>query len=134
MKTIKTGILMLILSLSFTNTYGQQEIFGQWKVSCFLERNPNGSLAICGLCPTSIMDGHSLQIKDFELELDEQLVQITINGKTTGVKYTWDRSIDAISFAHEKTQYTFKVLRSSSPVNYIWKDNNCGGVFLLTRK
>ncbi len=134
MKTIRTGILLLILTLPFYAAYGQSEIYGRWNASCIFERNQNGSLTSSGLCPLSIKENNKLEINDFEFEISEQNIKIIINGKTTSVKYTLEGSVDAISFQYEKNLYIFKILRSTSVSNFILKDINCGGLLLLSKK
>lgn len=124
----------MILCTPFFSATAQSEIFGHWKVSCYLERIQGGSITFCGICATSKNDNLKFKINDFELEINEQNIKIIIDGKTTNSNYTWDRNIDAITFEYEKTNYTFKVLRSSSDSNYILKENSCGGMLLLSKK
>lgn len=132
MKTIKTGIIFLILSCSYLTTFGQAEIFGHWKASCYLERKLDGSLAICGLCPTKL-EKNQVEINDFELEISNQMLKIIVDGKSTNITYSWDSKADAISFEYEKSKYTFNVLKGTSTNSYILKNNSPGGVLLLTK-
>ena len=131
MKAIKLALLLFILTLPFLNVYGQSDLFGTWKASCFLERNSNGSLAICGICPTKISDNpHDLNIKEFELEINDKQLSITVDGKTTFARYKWDKTLEAISFEFEKSPYSFKVLRGIKASTIILKETNCGLILL----
>ncbi len=132
MKSIKTIIFLLVLSLGQLSAFGQAEIFGRYKVACFLERNQNGSLAICSICPTKL-DNNQLKISDFELEINNQFVKITIDGKSTNVTYTWNSKIDAITFEFEKSKYTFKVLKGSDSSQIMLKESNCDGMLMLNK-
>jgi hypothetical protein len=134
MKTLKlTFLLLAILFISF-NSYAQSEYFGKWHVSCFFERSVDAKLSYCGICPVNINDkNNSLQIEEFEMAIDSKNIQITAPGKDVVTNtYTYNSKTDAFTFEHNKTTYTFKVLRGTQSDHIIFK-SDCGQ-FLLTKK
>lgn len=132
MKTIRVGIILFLLSFCHFTTFGQTEIFGHWKAGCYLERNGDGSLTACSICPTSLKN-NQLELSEFELEINNLTIKITMDGKSTSTTYKWDGKLEIISFEYEKTKFSFKVLRGSSDKKIILKENKCGGVLLLTK-
>lgn len=132
MKSIKTGIIVMILSCSALSSFGQNILFGHWKVDCFIERKPDGSVAVCSICPVKL-ENNTGKINGFELEMSEQNLKIMDGTKTTSLTYTWDSKLETISFEYEKTNYTFYVLKGTSPGSFILKNNSPGGILLLTK-
>lgn len=132
MKAFKTGIIYLILSFSFLTSFGQTEILGHWKVSCYLERSQDGSLTVCSICPT-LLENNKITIDEFELDISNQFLKINVHGNSSNLAYTWDSKMDIISFEYDKSKYSFKVLRSTSASSCILKDNSCGGLLMLTK-
>ncbi len=132
MKPLKAFILLVMLTLGYLTSYCQPKFSGHWKVSCYLERNTDGSLDFCGICPL-ILGKTQMDIQNFEMVVDNDKIQIMMDKDTTHVSYTWDSKLDAISFEFKKTLYTYKILRGTSTDQYILKDKGCGGLMLLNR-
>ena len=132
MKTIKTLIFLLILALSFSKLQAQADLNGTWKASCFLERNSNGSLKFCGICPIQMKDDKSLQVLDFQIIVKDMVLTLKLKNENVKCSYQLNDTLDMVSFDYKNTNYNFKVLSGNSDSNRMLK-SDCG-VILLSRK
>ncbi|MFO0435433.1 MAG: hypothetical protein ACK5ZT_09320 [Sphingobacteriaceae bacterium] len=57
---MKKLISLVLLMLFFVTMKSQDlNIIGKWKVNCTLQKNENGSLHVCDLCPSAMLNNNT---------------------------------------------------------------------------
>lgn len=130
MKRLNLKILftaIIFISLSHLSK-AQSEIYGSWTAGCTLEKNNISSMSTCGICPTKPVNDYSMNIESFEINITENTIQL---GKNEPVSYTWDKGTNGITFLHNKSEYSFKVLIGGAKNILIWKEVSSGMIVVL---
>lgn len=133
MKRLNLKILFTaILFISFSHlSKAQSELYGSWTGYCALEKTTISSMCACGLCPTVKVDDASLEFKNIDITITDKTIKI---GNNEPVNYIWDKNTYSITFQHEKSEETFKVLVSAASNIVIWKDPKSGCLIILQKK
>lgn len=132
MKKALQLILITLLTLIGFSSFGQSELFGDWKVSCPAEYKDKATIAFCSLCPT-VQENASVLMDDFEMEINKDEIKLNMKYSSTPVKYKWEDKTKSIEFAYNKTTYKFNTLVTDKSNLLILKDKD-GLILLLQRK
>ena len=125
---------MPLLTLLFQSSFGQKELFGEWKVNCPFELADKSSTTVCNLCPI-IKKDNGFMVQTFEMKIEKDEIKFNANNLIEAVKYKWNDITKSIEFDYNENNYQFKVLVASyvAKERYILK-NKDGMLLLLDEK
>lgn len=130
-KPFQTTLIILLTLMGFSS-FGQSELFGDWKVSCPIEYKDKATIVFCGLCPT-VQESASVLMEDFEMQIDKDEIKLNMKYSGTTVKYKWEDKTKSIEFVYNKNTYRFNSLFTDKSNLLILKDKD-GLILLLQRK
>ena len=129
---IKSLFYCLILFSGFSlNASGQSELYGIWTAGCAVEKYNSSSMEVSALCPTENPDKNSVDIKSFDLTVNESTLKL---GNKPAIPYTWDKGTWTITFSFEKIEYRFKMLLVNLDNIIALKDMSNGTILVLQKK
>lgn len=116
--------LLFLLIFASKLFYGQSLIIGKWKVSCPSEKTSSSSVKFCSLCSISQNDVSSLEIKSFEITINESKIIIRKDSVNNTLPYVWNERTNTLEFKYQNKTYKFSLLISEPNNLRILKDND----------
>ncbi|MFO0358740.1 MAG: hypothetical protein ACK50A_17425 [Sphingobacteriaceae bacterium] len=113
---MKKLISLVLLMLFFVTMKSQDlNIIGKWKVNCTLQKNENGSLHVCDLCPSAMLNNNTAIIEEFEIEFTATAIKWQNEEVSIEIPYEIDKAINKLKFKYAQKEYAFKAMIVSDP-------------------
>jgi len=114
MKFFFVGVLSLFFCL---NLFAQEvNLIGKWKVNCALEKNENGTLHVCDICPRTMLNNNTAIVEDFDLEFTAQSIKLDHEEVPIEIAYQFDPATNRVKFKYLQKEYVFKAMIVSDPM------------------
>ncbi len=114
--------LLLFAIFTFLYLFIQAQevnIKGKWKVNCPLEKNENGTLHVCDLCPRTMLNNNAAIVEDFVLEFTDETIKLDHEEVPIEIAYKFDKNTNRLRFKYLQKEYVFKVMIVSDPFVHI---------------
>ncbi len=116
----KLIITSLLFFLTLSSSFSQEvNLKGKWKVNCALDKQEDGKIHFCDICPTTMLANNTAIIEDFEIEITSDVMKYPHDEIVIDIMYQFDKANNTFKFKYLKKEYFFKVLIVSDPNVYV---------------
>lgn len=130
----KLFLLLILFLAASLSVFAQKHLYGKWKAECVFERNDDGSLTSCTICPLEYgNDKSTVKILPLNLVINKNEIIISYNNVSEKVSYEYDDKNETIKFDYKNNSYAFRVLINQHKKVKILKTRGSGCLLLLTR-
>jgi hypothetical protein len=127
-------LLGLLTLAAFVSRAQNNELLGEWVVSCPIEKIDENTGNMCDICPATFdKEKKDFNIKDFEMKFVEKTVFLKTESDLRTTFYDWDSFMRVLEFKYNNKRYVFKVLYTPNKNTLVLKEAE-GAIVLLIRK
>lgn len=110
-------LFCLALFICFLGSFKAQDlnIIGKWKVNCTLQKNEDGTLHVCDLCPSTILNNNTAIIDEFEILFTSTSIKWQNDEVSIEIPYEIDKATNKLKFKYAQKDYVFKAMIVSDP-------------------
>jgi hypothetical protein len=108
------SVFALIILIGFAKAQ-DINITGKWKVNCTLQKNENGTLHVCDLCPSTMLNNNTAIIDEFEIEFTTTSIKWQNEELSIEIPYEIEKATNKLKFKYAQKEYVFKAMIVSDP-------------------
>lgn len=124
-------VFLIFLSIPLSS---QNELLGQWTVSCPIEKMSEFDGTVCDICPADyIKDKRELSISKFEMTFEKKTLILKTANDLKTTFYNWDETMRVLDFKYNDKKYQFKALVLRDSDILVLKEIE-GGLVILQKK